>query len=169
GDFVVVAQAEEAPPHGPLTPRQLAAIAAIVGMMALLAFEVVPAVIAVLLAAAAMVLTKVLDMEAAYRSINWESVVLIAAILPMATALEKTGGMDLIVRQLGALESAGPLALLAALFVVTGVLGQVISNTATALLVAPVALRAALEIGASPYPFLMGVAVAASSSFATPV
>ena len=169
GDFVVVAQAEEAPPHGPLTPRQLAAIAAIVGMMALLAFEVVPAVIAVLLAAAAMVLTKVLDMEAAYRSINWESVVLIAAILPMATALEKTGGMDLIVRQLGALESAGPLALLAALFVVTGVLGQVISNTATALLVAPVALRAALEIGASPYPFLMAVAVAASSSFATPV
>jgi len=169
GDFVVVAQAEEAPPHGPLSPRQLAAIAAIVGMMALLAFEVVPAVIAVLLAAAAMVLTKVLDMEAAYRSINWESVVLIAAILPMATALEKTGGMDLIVRQLGALESAGPLALLAALFVVTGVLGQVISNTATALLVAPVALRAALEIGASPYPFLMAVAVAASSSFATPV
>jgi di/tricarboxylate transporter len=87
----------------------------------------------------------------------------------MATALQKTGGMDLIVRQLGALDAAGPLALLAALFVVTGLLSQVISNTATAVLIAPVALRAAVEIGASPYPFLMAVAVAASSAFATPV
>lgn len=169
GDFVVVAQAAKAAPQGPLTPQQITAGGIVIGMMALLTFEVVPAVIAVLLAAVAMVLTKALDMEAAYRSINWESVVLIAAILPMATALQKTGGMDLIVRQLGALESAGPLALLAAIFIVTGVLSQVISNTATAVLVAPVALRAALEIGASPYPFLMAVAVAASSAFATPV
>src|SRR5690606_5103750 len=103
------------------------------------------------------------------RSINWESVVLIAAMLPMATALHKTGGMDLLVRQLGVLGAAGPLVLLAGLFVVTGVLGQVVSNTATAVLIAPVALRAALEIGASPYPFLMAVAVAASSALATPV
>lgn len=169
GDFVVVTQAAEAAPRGPLTPRQVTSVGIVVGMMALLTFEIVPAVIAVLVAAVAMVLTKALDMEAAYRSINWESVVLIAAILPMATALQKTGGMDLIVRQLGALESAGPVALLAAIFAVTGVLSQVISNTATAVLVAPVALRAALEIGASPYPFLMAVAVAASSAFATPV
>ena len=169
GDFVVVAQAQDAPAEGPLSTRQITAVAVVVGMMALLTLELVPPVTAVLLAAVAMVLTRSLDAEAAYRSINWESVVLIAAMLPMATALQKTGGMDLLVGQLGALGAAGPLALLAGLFVVTGVLGQVVSNTATAVLIAPVALRAAVEIGASPYPFLMAVAVAASSALATPM
>ncbi len=168
-DFVVVARAPKVEPDGPITAGQATALAITAGMMGLLTFEVVAPVIAVLLAAVAMVLTRCLRVETAYRSINWESVVLIAAILPMATALRKTGGVDLIVSQLGALDGAGPLALLAALFVVTGVLSQVISNTATALLVAPVALQSALAIGASPYPFLMGVAVAASSAFATPV
>jgi di/tricarboxylate transporter len=156
-------------PEGPLTAGQVTALAITAAMMGLLTFELVAPVIAVLLAAVAMVLTRCLRVETAYRSINWESVVLIAAILPMATALRKTGGIDLIVSQLGALEGAGPLALLAALFVVTGVLSQVISNTATALLVAPIALQSALAIGASPYPFLMGVTMAASSAFATPV
>ncbi|MEO0557859.1 MAG: SLC13 family permease [Bacteroidota bacterium] len=169
GQFVVLAQTASTPARGPLTGRQLAAIAVTVGMMALLALELVAPVIAVLVAAVAMVLTRCLDVEMAYRSINWESVVLIAAIMPMATALEKTGGMELIVGQLGTFSVAGPLALMAALFVVTGVLSQVISNTATALLVAPAALGAAVEIGASPYPFLMAVAIAASSAFATPV
>lgn len=169
GDFVVVAQARDTPARGPLTPRQMAAVGVVVGMMALLTLEVVPPVIAVLLAAVAMVLTRALDVEAAYRSINWESVVLIAAILPTATALQKTGGMDLLVAQLAPIGAAGPLALLAALFVVTGLLSQVISNTATAVLVAPVALGTAVEIGASPYPFLMAVAVAASAALATPM
>jgi di/tricarboxylate transporter len=168
-DFVVVARAPKVAPEGPVTAGQATALAITVAMMGLLTFEVVAPVIAVLLAAVAMVLTRCLRVETAYRSINWESVVLIAAILPMATALRKTGGIDLIVSQLGALEGAGPLALLAALFVVTGVLSQVISNTATALLVAPIALQSALAIGASPYPFLMGVTMAASSAFATPV
>jgi di/tricarboxylate transporter len=139
------------------------------GMMILLTFELVPAVTAVLLAATAMVLTRCLDMEAAYRSINWESVILIAAILPMATALQKTGGMDLIVAQLATASAAGPLPMLAALFLLTAVLSQVISNTATAVLVGPVALGAAATLGVSPYPFLMAVAVAASTAFATPI
>jgi di/tricarboxylate transporter len=168
-DVVVVARTPTVPAGGPLTAGQVTAIGIVVGMMGLLTFEVVPPAIAVLMAAVAMVLTRCLRVETAYRSVNWESVVLIAAILPMATALEKTGGMDLVIRQLAALDAAGPTALLAALFVVTGVLSQVISNTATTLLVAPVALGAAVGIGASPYPFLMGVAVAASSAFATPV
>ena len=169
GQFVVLAQTASVPARGPLTGSQIAAIVVTVGMMALLALELVAPVIAVLIAAVAMVLTRCLDVEMAYRSINWESVVLIAAIMPMATALEKTGGMELIIGQLGTFSAAGPLALMAALFVVTGALSQVISNTATALLVAPAALGAAVEIGASPYPFLMTVAIAASSAFATPV
>jgi di/tricarboxylate transporter len=169
-DFVVVAETQDdARLEGRLSTRQVSAIAIMVGMMLLLTFEVVPAVMAVLLAAVAMVLARCLDMEAAYRSINWESVVLIAAILPMATALQKTGGMDVMVGQLAAVGAYGPVAMLAALFLLTGVLSQVISNTATAVLVAPMALGAAADLGVSPYPLLMVVAVAASTAFATPI
>jgi di/tricarboxylate transporter len=168
GDFVVVAQAEDHA-DGPLSVRQIAAITVMAGMMLLLTFEVVPAVMAVLIAAVAMVLFRCLHMETAYRSINWESVVLIAAILPMATALQKTGGMDAMVAQLARVAEFGPLAMLAAVFILTSVLSQVISNTATAVLIGPVAIGAAVGLGVSPHPFLMTVAVAASSAFATPV
>lgn len=168
GDFVVVSRSPEQQDAG-LSARGVAAIGIMLGMMALLTFGVVPAAVAVLLAAVAMVLAGCLDMEAAYRSINWESVVLIAAILPMATALEKTGGMQLIVAQLQPLGQAGPLAMLAALFLLTSLFSQFISNTATTVLLAPVALGAALELGVSPYPMLMAVAVAASTAFATPI
>lgn len=168
-DFIVVAQTRAPAADGPLTRRQLAAIGIMTAMMMLLALEIVAPVIAVLLAAVAMVLAGCIHMETAYRSINWESVVLIAAILPMATALEKTGGLDIIVAGLGPFAAAGPLAALAAVFILTSALSQVISNTATAVLIAPVALRSAMDMGVSPYPLLMTVAVAASSAFATPV
>jgi di/tricarboxylate transporter len=166
-DFVVIAQG--APRSARFGPRQAAAVAILLAMMALLTFEVVPPVFAVLLAAVAMVLARCIDMEVAYRTINWESVVLIAAFLPMATALQKTGGMDLLVAQLQAVAAWGPLAMLAALFLLTGLLSQVISNTATAVLVAPVAIASAAQLGVSPYPMAMAVAVAASSALATPV
>lgn len=168
-DFVVVAQADDATARMSLSGRGIAAIVIMAGMMALLTFELVPATIAVLLAAVSMVLAGCLDMEAAYRSINWESVVLIAAILPMATALEATGGIQIVVDRLEPVGAAGPLAMLAALFLLTSLLSQVISNTATTVLVAPVALGAAVELGVSPYPLLMAVAVAASTAFATPI
>ena len=169
GDFVVVAEAQPQGPRGALSRRELAALFILVGMMALLAFELVPAFAAVLLAATALVLTRCVDMPTAYREINWESVVLIAAILPMATALEKTGAMELVVARLEPVGQAGPLAMLVALFALTGLMGQFISNTATAALVAPVALGAATQLGVSPYPMLMTVAVASSTAFATPV
>jgi di/tricarboxylate transporter len=168
GDFVVVAQGAERT-GGARVARQRAALAIMVGMMALLSFEVVPPVFAVLLAAVAMVLARCIEMETAYRSINWESVVLIASFLPMATALQKTGGMDMLVAQLQPVAALGPTAMLAALFLLTGVLSQVVSNTATAVLVAPVAIATAAQLGVSPYPMAMAVAVAASSAFATPV
>lgn len=168
GDFVVVAQGIDAR-TARFGSRQYAAVAIMIGMMVLLTFEVVPAVFAVLLAAVAMVLARCIDMEVAYRSINWESVVLIAAFLPVATALQKTGGMDLIVAQLQPVAAMGPLAMMAAIFILTGLLSQVISNTATAVLLAPVAIGAAAQLGVSPYPLAMAVAVAASSALATPV
>jgi di/tricarboxylate transporter len=139
-------------------------------MMLLMTFKLVDAVTAVLLAALAMVLTGCVSMKDAYTSINWESLVLIAGMLPMATVLEKTGGVELIANGLAdSLGDMGPLVLMAGLFVITSVFSQVISNTATTVLLAPIAVGAAVEVGVSPYPYLMTVALAASTAFATPV
>jgi di/tricarboxylate transporter len=139
-------------------------------MLAAMTFGWVSNVIAVLGAACAMVVSRCLTMEEAYHHINWESVVLIAAILPMATALDNTGGLTMASEALLGLSGAhGPLVVMAALFVFTSVLSQMVSNTATSVLVAPVAIQAALAMGLSPYPFLMTVAIAASTAFATPV
>ncbi len=165
----------------PLAPREMVeaalplgrapvAVGIMVAMMILLTLGAIPAVIAVFLAAVAMVLTGCVTATDAYRAVNWESVVLIAAILPMATALEKTGGMGLIVDSIsGALGGAGPILLLAALFLLTSALSQVISNTATAVLLAPIAYQLAVGMGAAPQPFMMTIALAASTAFATPV
>jgi di/tricarboxylate transporter len=150
--------------------RAMLAVAITVGMLVLMTFDVVPNVVAVLLAAVAMVTLGCLSAVDAYRGINWESVVLIAAILPMATALEKTGGMRMAVDALvGSLGGKGPYLVLAALFVLTSAFSQVISNTATAVLVAPVAFKVAVDLGFAPHAFLMTVAIAASTAFATPI
>ena len=168
-DFVVVAQAAHLTSEGGLTRREATTLAILAAMIGLLAFNLLPAVVAVLLAAVALVLTRCVDMETAYRSMNWQSLILIAAMLPMATALQKTGGVEVVIRLLSPVFAAGPIALLAGIFVLTGALGMFISNTATAVLVAPVAIGAATELGVSPYPIMMTVAIAASTSFATPV
>jgi len=150
--------------------RAPVAVTILTVMMILMAFNIVAPVLAVLAAAAAMVVSGCVDGDEAYRSINWQSVVLIAAVLPIATALDTTGGMALIVGGLdGLLGQAGPLVLLAVLFVLTSAMSQVISNTATAVLLAPIAFQLALNLGAEPEPFLMTIAVAASTAFATPI
>ncbi|TVP55873.1 MAG: SLC13 family permease [Gemmatimonadales bacterium] len=169
-NFVVTLAPREMGPALQPLDRAPVAVAIIVGMLGLMTFGVVPAVTAVLVAAVAMVLFRCVTVEDAYRSVNWESVVLIAGILPMATALENTGGMQLIVDQLAsAMEGTGPILLLGVLFVLTSVLSQVISNTATAVLLAPIAFQLSTGIGANPEPFMMTIAVAASTAFATPV
>jgi di/tricarboxylate transporter len=146
------------------------AVAVLLVMMGVMTLDLVPPAIAVMAAAAAMVLTGCVGGDEAYRSINWQGVVLIATVLPVARALDTTGGMGLLVDALGGiLGQAGPLALLAILFVLTSVLSQVISNTATAVLLAPIAFQLAVNMGARPEPFLMGIAVAASTAFATPI
>ncbi|HEY5789092.1 MAG TPA: SLC13 family permease, partial [Gammaproteobacteria bacterium] len=168
--FAVLAlprEVDEVAPHRERAPWALAIVAA---MLLLMSTGWLPSVAVVLLAVLAMVLAGCVTVEEGYRAVNWQSLVLIAGMLPMAAALEKTGGLALLVDGLlGALGGHGPLALLAGLFVLTSLLSQFISNTATTVLVAPVALGAAQGLGLSPYPLLMTVALAASTAFSTPM
>jgi di/tricarboxylate transporter len=169
-DFVVLTLPVELDEVAPA--RRLAPIALLIlaGMVLLAAFDVVPVVAAVLLAALAAVFSGCLSMEDSYSAISWSSLVLIAGMLPVADALESTGGVDLIVEALvEGMGDAGPYILMTVFFALTAGLGLVLSNTATAVLVAPIALRAAAVLDVSPYPLAMTVAIAASAAFVTPV
>jgi di/tricarboxylate transporter len=146
------------------------AIAVLLVMVFLLATGVVPSVIAGLVAACAMVLLRVLTVEQAYRAVNWTTVILVGAMIPLSTAMETTGAAKLMAATLVHLVgNAGPYALLAGLFLLSAILGQLISNTATALIMIPIAMAAASEIGVSARPVLMSVAVASAAAFLTPV
>lgn len=153
-----------------LSARSLTAVVILVGMVALMLLGSVATVMAVLLAATAMVLTRCLPVSAFYRSINWSTVVLIAAMLPMSTALQVTGGAQFLADTLvAALGNQGPLWLLSGVFVLTAGLSQVMSNTATTVLVAPIVYSAALALNVSPQPLLMMVAAGAAAAFVTPI
>jgi di/tricarboxylate transporter len=169
-DAVVLVEAAEGDAPAPAASKAPVALAIMVAMLVVMTLGWLPTVVAVLVAAVAMVLTGCLTMDDAYRSVNWEAVVLIAGILPMATALETTGGMQVVVDALvSTVGPFGPLAMMVGLFVLTSVASQVISNTATTVLLAPIAFQAAMTLDVSPYPMLMTVAIAASTAFATPV
>ncbi len=153
-----------------LNPRAAIAIFSLIGMIILMLTGVVPTVIATLIAAVVMVLGGCLSMSQAYRAISWQSVILIAAMIPMSVALAETGGAEFLANALvSTFGSIGPLALMAGVFVLTTAFSQVINNTATAVLIAPIVLRAAMDSGISPYPLLMTVAVSASTAFLTPI
>lgn len=141
-------------------------------MIAAMVFDFIPIppVAAVIIAGILMVLTGCFrNVEEAYKTINWESVVLIAAMLPMSLALEKTGASNLISEKLvSGLGDYGPLVLMAGIYFTTSLLTMFICNTATAVLVAPIALQSAIAINVSPYPFLLAVTVGASMCFASP-
>ncbi|MEX2497409.1 MAG: SLC13 family permease [Wenzhouxiangellaceae bacterium] len=152
------------------TAKAPIAIAIMLLMLVAMTLNLVPNVIAVLAATVAMLFSRCLTVEEAFGGINWESVILIAAILPMATALESTGGMALAANALFELaQGYGPHALLIAVFVLTSGLSQLVSNTATTVLAAPIALSAATAMGINPDAVLITVAIAASTAFATPV
>jgi di/tricarboxylate transporter len=154
-------------PAANLAPQALAVLALTVGMMV---SGVVPNVHAVLMGCLLMGLLGCVDFNSAYGSINWKSLVLIVGMLPFSLALQRTGGVNLAADAVTALAGeASPHILLGVLFVITAALGLFISNTATAVLMAPVALAVAKDIGASPYPFAMIIAIAASAAFMTPV
>ena len=117
-----------------------------------------------------MILLGIVSVEQSYRAINWTTIIMIGAMMPLSTAMYQSGAAamlgETLVRLVG---DAGPYALLAGLFLLTGILGQLISNTATALIIIPISVAAARQLGISPQPVLMSVAVAAAASFLTPV
>ena len=142
------------------------------GMIVVMACDFIPVapVTAVIVAGLLMVLTGCFrNVEAAYKTINWESIVLIAAMMPMSTALQKTGVSAWISSSLvSGLGNYGPLALMAGIYFTTSLMTMFISNTATAVLLAPIAMSSAMQIGVSPVPFLFAVTLGASLCFASP-
>jgi len=151
-------------------PRAILAVAITMGMVVLMLTGWVPTVMAALLAAVAMVLAGVVTMPQAYRAINWNVVVLIAALLPMSTALQETGGVEFLANGLvNTMGALGPFALMVGVFLLACGLTQVISNVATAVLLSPIALQAALELGVAPHPIMMTVALGVLTGFITPI
>ncbi|MCX6520638.1 MAG: SLC13 family permease [Actinobacteria bacterium] len=146
------------------------AIVVLAAMVILLATGAMPPVAAALLAAMALVVTGVLTMQDAYRSISWTTILLVGGMTPLSVAMRETGAADKLADGLVSLVGdAGPYALVAGLFVLTAGLGQLISNMATALIVIPIAVSAAAELDVSARPVLMAVNIAAAAAFLTPV
>lgn len=154
----------------PLGPKALPALAVLAAMIALLTTGLVPAAAAGLLAAIAMLLLGVVSVEQAHRSLSWTTLILVAGMIPLSTAITETGAAKLLADIIiGATAAGGPYLLLFGIFLITAVLGQLISNTATALIVIPIALSIATDMGISPLTVLMCVNVAAAAALLTPV
>lgn len=142
----------------------------ILAMLIVMAFNWLPSLTAVLTAAALMIITRCVTVKEAYASINAASLVLIAGMLPMALAMEKSGALSYVVGHLVTqFSTMGPLWLCAGLFLLTSVLSQFISNTATSVLLMPIALSTSIALDYQPQAFVMTVAIAASTAFATPI
>ena len=154
----------------PLGEGAKRAIGVLAGMVLLLATGLVPAPVAGMVAAMAMVALGVLKVDEAYRGISWTTVILVGGMMSLSAAMVSSGAAQTLAEGLVALVGdAGPYALLAGLFLITAVLGQLISNTATALIVIPVGLSAAVQLDVSPVPVLLSVAVFAAGALLTPV
>ena len=154
----------------PWGPKASVAVAILAAMVVLLATGAVPPAMAGLLAATAMVLSRVVGPSQAYRAISWQIVVLIGALIPLSGAIQSSGGADRIADLIiDAVGPGRPYLLLLALFLVTAALGQMVSNTATVLIVAPIAVAAAEGTGTNVKPVLMVIAVAGAASLLTPI
>ena len=150
--------------------RAPVAVAAVLLVMVLAAFELLPIAALALMAATAVVAFGCLEADEAYQAIRWRILILIFAMLAVGTAMEKTGAALLIVRQVTDLAAGlGPVALLAAVYFVAMVLTELISNNAVAILLTPIAIGIAGELGVDPRPFAIAVLFAASASFSTPI
>lgn len=171
-NWVVLDQPEKTADKVLLDYKAPVAAAIMLLMIAMMVFDFIPVapVTAVIIAGLLTVFAGCFrNVEAAYKTINWESIVLIAAMMPMSTALEKTGASALVSQGLvDCLGSMGPTALLVGIYFTTSLMTMFISNTATAVLMAPIALVAAQQVGVSPYSFLFAVTLGASMCFASP-
>lgn len=150
--------------------KAVPALVLLSGMVGLLVSGVVPAAIACLLCAIGMVMFQVVSVPQAHRSMNWTTLILVAAMIPLSDAITNTGVAetvaDAILNNIGHL---GPIAIMSAIFLVTAVFGQVISNTATALILIPITISLAMEGGYSPMALLMCLNVAAAAALLTPI
>lgn len=154
----------------PARGRAPIAIGIVVAMIVVMALELIPNAAAVLIAALALIASGCVRLDAIYRTINWKTVVLVAGTLPLATALTKTGASTMMAHgMVAALGSLGPLAVLAVVFLITSLVGLFISNSATAVLMAPVAIDAARVLNDSPQAFAMTVALGCCAAYVTPV
>ena len=171
-NWVVLDQPEKAAGKVLLDYKAPVAAAIMLLMIAMMVFDFIPVapVTAVIIAGLLTVFAGCFrNVEAAYKTINWESIVLIAAMMPMSTALEKTGASALVTQKMvDKQKTMGPTALLAGIYFTTSLMTMFISNTATAVLMAPIALVAAHQVGVSPYSFLFAVTLGASMCFASP-
>ncbi|EAP2788108.1 SLC13 family permease [Salmonella enterica] len=169
-DFVVLNMPVEVSEASPAHSQAPHAIFCLVLMVALMLTDEIPNPIAAIIACLLMGKFRCIDAESAYKAIHWPSIILIVGMMPFALALQKTGGVSLVVKGLMYIGGGyGPYMMLGCLFVLCAAIGLFISNTATAVLMAPIALAAAKSMGVSPYPFAMAVAMAASAAFMTPV
>jgi di/tricarboxylate transporter len=167
-DFVVLGAMDEA---APLRSRKAPlAVGLLLVMLAPVALGWLPIAASALLAGLLMVITGCLTMDEAYGSIEWKAVFLVAGTLPLGIAMEKTGTAQLLADlMVGTLGGLGPMALLAGFYILTNLLTQFMSNAASTVLLAPIAIQAARQIGGNPHALLMAVAIAASAGFLTPV
>ena len=169
-DFLLLTLPAEIDQVAPALRQAPYAVFSLVVMVFLMVSGIVPNVIAALIGCLMIGLFRCVDMDGAYRSINWKILLLIVGVMPFTVALERTGGVDLAVNGLLHLVGeASPHVLLASLFVLTAAIGLFISNAAPAVLMAPIVLSTASHLGASPYPFAMTVALASSAAFMTPI
>ena len=166
-DFLVLAEEAQQAPRIEKAPLALLILGAFIASVVL---GILPIELAAVIGATFMVLTNVISMEEAYRYINWKSVFLIAGLLPLGIALQQTGAAELVAQ--GLLDVAGqlgPFGIMGGLFLLTALTSQIMPNAAVTVLLAPIAISASIELGVSPLPFTIIVAIAASSSFLTPV
>lgn len=150
--------------------RAAIALGSVVLVVALAVFKIVPILIAALIGAVSMVLGRCLTLEEAYESIDWKVIFLLGGILPLGLAIEQSGTAAWLTNTvLEPIVDMGPLVVLAALYIITALLTEAMSNNAAAILLAPIALSVATTLGVNPRPFLIAITFAASTSFATPI
>jgi len=157
--------------HAGFSPKNaIVAAGAVVAVIVLASVGILPIVTAALGGCLALVLTKVVSPEEAFRSISWKVIMLLAGSLSLGAALEKTGAAKLLADQIYLLGgSIGPVVMLSLLYLITSLLTETMSNNATVVLLAPIVIALAVSMGISPKPFLMAITFAASTSFMTPI
>lgn len=166
-DLLILGEVQEPSLHRHKVPVALGTVAAVVGLAAT---GIMPILVSAILGCVIMVLSRCISLEEAYKAVDWKVIFLLAGILPLGIAMEKTGSATWVASHaIGLAGELGPVAVLAALYLLTAILTEGMSNNAAAVLLAPIAIATSIQLGIDPKPMLMAVTFAASTSFATPI